>query len=105
MVSTVADLDNAVQSATDKLLVIDYSTTWCGPCKLIYPKFEELSEKYPNVLFYKCIGDKSDEAGAVMKREGIRSVPAFHFWKNGSRQEVVMGARIDDIEAALRSYL
>jgi thioredoxin 1 len=34
-----------------------------------------------------------------MKREGVRSVPAFHFWKNGSRMEVVNGARIEEVEA------
>lgn len=36
-----------------------------------------------------------------MKREGIRSVPAFHIWKSGKRVEVINGARIDEVEAAI----
>jgi len=35
------------------LVVVDYSTTWCGPCKVIAPKFDELSEKYPDAVFLK----------------------------------------------------
>ena len=41
------------------MLVIDYSTTWCGPCKVIAPKFEELSNTYQDAIFLKCVGDSS----------------------------------------------
>ena len=40
-----------------------------------------------------------------MKREGIRSVPAFHFWQGGERVDTVGGARIDDIEEAIKSRI
>jgi thiol-disulfide isomerase/thioredoxin len=45
--------DNTIKSAGDSLVVIDYSTTWCGPCKVIAPKFDELSDKYPDAVFCK----------------------------------------------------
>lgn len=45
--------DNTIQSAAGSLVVVDYSTTWCGPCKVIAPKFDELSEKYPDAVFLK----------------------------------------------------
>lgn len=38
-ISSTGGLDEAVTAAGDKLLVIDYSTTWCGPCKVALPKF------------------------------------------------------------------
>ena len=38
-----------------------------------------------------------------MKREGVRSVPAFHFWKGGVKLDVVSGARIEDVEAMVVS--
>jgi thiol-disulfide isomerase/thioredoxin len=46
-INSVEELDAAVKAAGDKLMVVDYSTTWCGPCKVVAPKYDALSEKYP----------------------------------------------------------
>lgn len=45
--------DKTIGSAGSALVVVDYSTTWCGPCKVIAPKFEEMSDKYPDAVFLK----------------------------------------------------
>jgi len=49
------------------------------------PKFVELSEANPNSVFLKVVGDSSPEASKLMKREGVRSVPSFHYWKDGAK--------------------
>lgn len=102
-VTSIAALDQIVSSAGNKLVVVDYSTTWCGPCKLVLPKYMELSDKFSNVIFLKCIGDASTEASALMKREGVRSVPTFHMWKAGARVDVVNGARIEEVQPSIMS--
>ena len=48
-----AAFDTTIQKAGSALVVVDYSTTWCGPCKVIAPKFDELSDKYPDAVFLK----------------------------------------------------
>jgi thiol-disulfide isomerase/thioredoxin len=48
-----AAFDKTIKSAGSSLVVVDYSTTWCGPCKVIAPKFDEFSEKYPDAVFLK----------------------------------------------------
>ena len=107
--SNVADLltgnqlDRILADHKDKLVVIDYSTTWCGPCKLVGPKFELLSEKYSDAIFLKCTGDSSDLTASLMKRKGVRSVPAFHLWKNGKRIDVIIGAQIQELEANINA--
>ena len=100
----VEALDKIVSSSGNTLVVVDYSTTWCGPCKMVFPKYQELSDRVNDVVFLKCIGDTSNEASALMKREGVRSVPAFHLWKNGARVDIINGARIEDVEAAVNSH-
>jgi thioredoxin 1 len=104
-ISSEPAFDDAVKNAGSKLVVVDYSTTWCGPCKVIAPKFEELSEKYSDAVFMKVIGDASPEASKLMKREGVRSVPSFHYFMNGSKVDVVNGANAEAIEAAITKHL
>jgi thioredoxin 1 len=52
-IDSEAAFDKTISSAGSALVVVDYSTTWCGPCKVIAPKFDELSEKYPDSVFLK----------------------------------------------------
>lgn len=98
-ICSIGELDEVVKTAGDKLVVVDYSTTWCGPCKLVLPKYLELSTRFDDVVFLKCIGDVSPEASALMKREGVRSVPSFHMWRSGSRVDVINGSRIEEVRS------
>eukprot|EP00802_Teleaulax_amphioxeia_P021850 Tamp_22240.p1 GENE.Tamp_22240~~Tamp_22240.p1 ORF type:complete len:153 (-),score=43.42 Tamp_22240:641-1060(-) len=105
-VGSESELDAAIANAgDDKLVVIDYSTTWCGPCKVVAPKFEEFSNTYTDAIFLKCVGDSSPDATKLMKREGIRSVPAFHFWKKGAKVEVIAGANVQALENTIKDNL
>ncbi|KAL3760480.1 hypothetical protein ACHAWU_004918 [Discostella pseudostelligera] len=103
-VDSEAEFDKKISSAGDALVIIDYSTTWCGPCKVIAPKFDQLSEAYPNSVFIKVIGDATPDASKLMKREGVRSVPSFHYFKNGEKVDVVNGANAEAIEAAIKKH-
>ena len=97
--------DSTIKKAGDSLVVVDYSTTWCGPCKVIEPKFKEFSEKYPNAVFLKVIGDATPDASKLMKREGVRSVPSFHYFLNGEKVDVVNGANAEAIEAGITKHV
>lgn len=98
------DIDLILGAAKDSLVVVDYSTTWCGPCKVIAPQFEKMSDKYTDVVFVKVMGDADADSGDLMKREGIRAVPAFHFWKNKQRVHAFVGAKADEIEATIKEH-
>ncbi|KAH8091493.1 hypothetical protein JL720_5800 [Aureococcus anophagefferens] len=91
--------------AGDSLMVVDFATTWCGPCKVMEPKMNAMSEEYTDAIFYKVIGDSSAEASSLMKREGVRAVPSFHFWKNGEKVDVVNGANIEAVTSNVQKYL
>mmetsp|Transcript_2606 Transcript_2606/g.4468 ORF Transcript_2606/g.4468 Transcript_2606/m.4468 type:complete len:150 (+) Transcript_2606:87-536(+) len=104
-IDSEASFDSTIKSAGSALVVVDYSTTWCGPCKVIAPKFDELSEKYPDAVFLKVIGDASPDASKLMKREGVRSVPSFHYFFGGEKVDVVNGANAEAIEATITKYV
>jgi len=103
-VDSERSFDQTIEAAGSSLVIVDYSTTWCGPCKAIAPKFTELSEKYTDAVFLQVIGDSSQDASRLMKREGVRSVPSFHFFLNGSKIDVVNGANADAIEATITKH-
>jgi len=104
-IDSEAAFDSAVSSAGSALVVVDYSTTWCGPCKVIAPKFDEMSETFPDAVFLKVIGDSTPEASKLMKREGVRSVPSFHYFKDGEKVDVVNGANADAISSAIKKHI
>lgn len=98
----VEEFDGFLKQAGDKTLVINYTATWCGPCKIAFPKFSTLSERMTDVFFLRCVGDISPDAKPLLKREGVKSVPAFHIWRSGERQQVIAGSNVDDVESAIK---
>jgi len=60
--------------------VVDFHTTWCGPCKAIAPQFESLANSNPNIGFMKIDLDENEEIGAL---HDIRSIPTFLAFREG----------------------
>ena len=52
----------------------------------------------------QVIGDASPDASKLMKREGVRSVPSFHYFVGGDKVDVVNGANAEAIEAAITKH-
>ena len=74
MVETKAEFDAIV--AGDKLVVVDFTATWCGPCQMIGPKFAAMADEFPDVQFVKVDVDENDETAAAC---GIEAMPTFHY--------------------------
>ncbi|XP_049924053.1 thioredoxin isoform X1 [Epinephelus moara] len=90
-VETLDDFNAILKEAGDKLVVVDFTASWCGPCKQIGPHFEELSNKAENknVIFLKVDVDDAQEVAAEWE---IRAMPTFIFLKNGEKVMEVVGA-------------
>lgn len=73
----------------DKLIVVDFYATWCGPCKIMDPILKELSKEYAGkVDFYKIDVDEN----AVDDALGVTAMPTYFFIKNSTNLDVVKGA-------------
>ncbi|GAB2277177.1 hypothetical protein Dimus_011884 [Dionaea muscipula] len=92
-----------VNGAGDKTVVLDMYTQWCGPCKVIAPKLQELSKQYLDVVFLKI--DCNQENKPLAKELGIRVVPTFKILKHGKIIKEVTGAKLDDIVAGIETKL
>ncbi|XP_010525093.1 PREDICTED: thioredoxin F1, chloroplastic-like [Tarenaya hassleriana] len=90
-----------VKAAGEKIVVLDMYTQWCGPCKVIAPKFKELSAKYEDVVFLKL--DCNQENRPLAKELGIRVVPTFKILKDGKIEKEVTGAKYEDLVAAIEA--
>ncbi|KAG2196513.1 hypothetical protein INT47_012807 [Mucor saturninus] len=88
-------------TSTDKLIVVDFFATWCGPCKMITPFYTQLSTKYSQVVFAKVDVDQLKEVAAACK---VSSMPTFQFYKNGSRVAEMKGANPQQLEQYVKQH-
>jgi len=90
--------------ASEPLLVVDCTASWCGPCKLIAPLIDQLAEEYSDRA--KVHKLDLDANKAVAKRFGIRSIPAVMIFKQGELAETLVGAKpYEGFTTALDKYL
>ena len=81
---------DAVVTASDQPVVVDFWATWCGPCRMISPIVDQMAEKYAGrVNVVKCNVDESSE---VPVKFGIRNIPTLLFFKNGELVDRLVGA-------------
>ncbi|MBS1510985.1 MAG: thioredoxin [Bacteroidetes bacterium] len=73
-----------------KPAIIDFYADWCGPCKMVAPILEELSETYKDdLIIYKVDTEAEMELAGVF---GIQSIPTFLFIPVGEQPMLQPGA-------------
>ncbi len=91
--------DTEVKNA-DLPVVVDFWAEWCGPCKMIGPALEELSEEMQGkVKIVKVDVDSNPNAPAAL---GVRGIPALFLFKDGQVVSNMAGAKP---KAALQSWI
>ena len=95
MVKVIESVDEIPQEGG---VVIDFFATWCGPCKVIAPKFQEFSKLFPAIAFLKVDVDESAE---LAEKFDIRAMPTFVFLRDGMQIHKIEGADLKAIGKAL----
>jgi thioredoxin len=86
-----ASVVKQLQSEGNKILV-SYSAKWCGPCKSLTPRLENISKDYPDFKFLKVDVDENREATMEL---GINSVPTVFIYDGQNLIDRSNGAKMD----------
>eukprot|EP00536_Pseudo-nitzschia_multiseries_P015743 jgi/Psemu1/247091/estExt_Genewise1.C_9420020 len=99
---SMEDYEAMMQESKTKLVVIDFTATWCPPCRMIAPIFEQMAAETPDAAFYKVDVDDASDVAAVCN---IEAMPTFQFYKDGEMVEVLTGANPAKLSELLQKHL
>lgn len=96
-----ADYDDFKAKTASGTTVVDFTASWCGPCKAIAPFFEEMATKYTSVQLVKVDVDEVDQAAA---EAGVSAMPSFFVYKEGKVVDQMVGASKEKLEELIKKY-
>ncbi|KAG7370001.1 thioredoxin [Nitzschia inconspicua] len=96
--------DLVLTAATNRqLMVIDFTASWCGPCKAIAPLYKELSEEFDGeVVFCKVDVDENPDTAA---KYSVSAMPTFVFISGGVVVDRLMGANPAKLRELIEEHM
>ena len=92
------------EKTKEGLVLVDFFATWCGPCRMLSPILEEISEELGDkIKIYKIDVDENEK---LTRSFGIMSIPTMIFFKNGTQVQKQVGLlNKDSIIDIIKKYL
>ena len=88
IIATNTSFDSLLEG--EKLVIVDFWATWCGPCRMLSPLLDEVeAEMSDKITVVKVNVDDADE---IAMRYRIMSIPTLLFFKNGQVVDKTVGA-------------
>ncbi|CAD6502492.1 BgTH12-05084 [Blumeria graminis f. sp. triticale] len=101
VVNTVTSLDEYRKlTKNHEHIIIRFTAEWCGPCRMIAPDFESLSNDYKDIHFISVDVDNSPELSTEF---GVKAMPTFVSIKNGEKHNEFRGADREKLKHLVKS--
>ncbi|GLA26254.1 hypothetical protein AnigIFM63604_010081 [Aspergillus niger] len=100
-IESISDFRTLINSGD--VVIIDFWATWCGPCKMISPFFEQLASRpeFSAIKFAKVDVDTQEE---ISQECGIRAMPTFIVFKDGQKLDDMAGAHPGGLQGLVQKY-
>lgn len=99
-VYVVQDSSEYIQRQSNGLVVVDYNTEWCGPCRKFAPIFEEMAKRYPETVFLSVDSENIDHPDC----QSIQKVPTFKIFLRGELKQEFSGVDSERLERYIQRY-
>ncbi|KAF9356628.1 Cytoplasmic thioredoxin isoenzyme 2 [Mortierella sp. AD094] len=95
-ITSAAEFDELL--ASGKKVIVDFHAVWCGPCKVIAPKFQKFDEEFADVEFVKV---DVDEVPEIAQKHEVTAMPTFLSFHQGKKVNKVLGANEANLKALI----
>lgn len=89
-ITSQADFDKI--TSENKVVLVDFFATWCGPCQMMTPVIEEIREKAEEKKDFAVITVDIDAHPDIAAKHNVMSVPTFMFFQDGKDVDTIVGA-------------
>ena len=76
--------------ASEQTVLVDFYADWCGPCRMVSPIVDQISEEHPE---YKVVKVNVDDDSELAIRFGIMTIPSLFVFKGGQIASQSVGAK------------
>ncbi|ESW29409.1 hypothetical protein PHAVU_002G068200 [Phaseolus vulgaris] len=87
---------------TNKLMVLDFTATWCGPCKLMDQVLQDLSAEYTDAEFIKIDVEELNEVSQALQ---VNQLPTFVLVKKGKIVDRVVGVKKEELKRSVGNHI
>ncbi|XP_009760475.1 thioredoxin H4-1 [Nicotiana tabacum] len=82
-------------SNSGKIMVVNFSASWCNPCRTAAPAYHELADKYTSIIFLTV---DVDELAELSTSWDIKATPTFIFFRDGRQVDKLVGGNKQELQ-------